>query len=887
MIEIELCGDVQIYRASPDPLHYSMHGGGIPSGVQVYAMTLSEAPVEATFDPEAFGNIWVDDMNPSYKAMLRNRGREPRKVELSLETASYDGREKTSQKQQFELHGGESVTTRFDLALRRYGWHDVVLKYGDQVHRRSLVILRRREQTPRPFDTRGFMFGIWSPGRTHYTLSPYDTFRLAGPLGIESISHNGSMLAEPEIAALPFGLKNFEVAKIGSRPRAHDVPDLAEKLRDARIAPSTVSEPVFQYLFAEPGGIGSIGALPEFYGEPPLQRTPQEEERLVDFKRMVTNFSHHFRAQYPGKKILMPWGNPLFAIPFLQDPATREAFDGVGFDTAFFDRLPEMQAHQCSLHAMMLQFNHYWYTYRKEPPLVVTVEGPCLGGVKPGALTVDQHAAHLPRAMLTLMPYGINRFFASVSGGPENCSYWGEQHYGGGAFTRVTLDPYPAYATQGTLIRHLRHMEFVKAVPTGSLSTFCYQFKDARDNSLLHILWTIRGRRPVKMSKTEAYDSMDNLISGDLVLDQLPVYVYGCDGTLELGEPDHRDAQLATDRVELGAVADLFARQTQEADAEYRNAFPGDIRRFPAAMQLERVADGLAVTLPAQPVDRGLMPFFTTLHPGEPVVIPGKAQYLTVEVTAASDWGRIVYVLRDAKDERWISVGTQDTYNNDDTPNASYFNFDGRRLVRFELPANLPWDNYREMGSTWWGAYDGDKVVDLPLAIEKIIIERRPQAIYGNRLEPTDPAPVVFGKLYAEYADEALTREAPRLAMPPPPAVAKPYNPIRELAASAILPAGAIEKVTEPEHYYDGTRGHFYFKELPDAVKYDIYLSLSPDGANAIKLGNGLKESGALVQGFLAGTDFYAFLIYYDKAEQHSRPSAPFKLRLEDKFANK
>ncbi|MCK5749235.1 MAG: hypothetical protein KAH44_23685, partial [Oricola sp.] len=241
-----------------------------------------------------------------------------------------------------------------------------------------------------------------------------------------------------------------------------------------------------------------------------------------------------------------------------------------------------------------------------------------------------------------------------------------------------------------------------------------------------------------------------------------------------------------------------------------------------------------------------------------------------------------------AKGERWISVGTKDTFNNDDTPNASFFNFDGRRLVRFELPANLPWDHFREMGSTWWGAYDGDKVVDLPLTIEKIYIERRPQAIYVTRLEPTDPAPVVLGHLYAEYASASLMQAPPpAITMPAPPTVAEPYNPLLDLATTAALPASTIEKVTEPEHYYDGTRGHFHFKEMPEAVKYDIYLSLTADGANAIKLGSALKTSGALVRGFLANTDFYAFVVYTDGAGRHSHPSPAFKLNLQDKFANK
>ena len=106
-------------------------------------------------------------------------------------------------------------------------------------------------------------------------------------------------------------------------------------------------------------------------------------------------------------------------------------------------------------------------------------------------------------------------------------------------------------------------------------------------------------------------------------------------------------------------------------------------------------------------------------------------------------------------------MGTKGTWNNDDTPNASVFNFDGKRLIRFELPSNLPWDHFREMGTTWWGASGGDQVVDLPLSLEKVFIERRGKAMYVNSLETTDPAPS-SGQLYVEYEspnDEHSGRE--------------------------------------------------------------------------------------------------------------------------------
>jgi len=203
------------------------------------------------------------------------------------------------------------------------------------------------------------------------------------------------------------------------------------------------------------------------------------------------------------------------------------------------------------------------------------------------------------------------------------------------------------------------------------------------------------------------------------------------------------------------------------------------------------------------------------------------------------------------------------------------------------LPSNLPWDHFREMGTTWWGASGGDQVVDLPLSLEKVFIERRGKAMYVNSLETTDPAPVVLGKLYAEYESPEMMKPQPDVNMPAPPVTAKMFNPIHELAETATLPPTEITGVEQPDHYYDGTRGVFRFREMPGAAYYDIYLSQSPDGTNALKLGSRLRNSGVQVNGFLPDTDFYAFAVWYDRQGKHSKPSAGFKFKLQDNFGNK
>jgi hypothetical protein len=159
--------------------------------------------------------------------------------------------------------------------------------------------------------------------------------------------------------------------------------------------------------------------------------------------------------------------------------------------------------------------------------------------------------------------------------------------------------------------------------------------------------------------------------------------------------------------------------------------------------------------------------------------------------------------------------------------------------------------------------------------------------VFAMTLEPTNAAPVILGMLYAEYASPEMMKKQPKVQMPEPPTLPQPFNPIQTLNQTATLTASEILRVEEPDHYYDGTRGVFHFREMPEAAYYDIYLSRNSDGTNALKLGNRLQKSGVVVHGFLADTDFYAFVVWYDKQSNNAKPSHGFKFNLQDNFGNK
>jgi hypothetical protein len=391
----------------------------------------------------------------------------------------------------------------------------------------------------------------------------------------------------------------------------------------------------------------------------------------------------------------------------------------------------------------------------------------------------------------------------------------------------------------------------------------------------------------------------DNAVT--FTLDQSPCYVEGlpADAKVTLGEPDHSDARPGALARKLGNPGDGSWTLTTQKEAEYEDSHPPYIYRFPSKMTGKTVeapaAEGgkaLAVHFPAPEKDRVFVPYYSVLKPAKPIPILGKASHLGLWVKAAGDWGRVVYFLRDAKGEQWVSVGTRGAWNCDDLHSWTSFNFDGWRYLRMELPANSGYDLFREAGTTWWGPYStGDGVVDLPLTLEKIAIERRTHVMYVNDPQPADRGDVLLGDLFAEYASSAdATPEAVRLAslrMPVPKEIKGLANPITALAAEGTGPAIAVERITLPTQEADGTQCFVHFPAVEGARQYDVWASPYRDGRGALKLGKAWKAPGQLVRGLRPNQNFYLFVTYTDAAGKVSKPSPPFEINLKDFFGMK
>ncbi|MHB9110454.1 MAG: COG1470 family protein [Armatimonadota bacterium] len=946
-LEVELTKQVRQYRSYPDPYLYGWHGAGLPSGVQVYAVTFHKPEVEYSVDPTAFGHVWTTPGVPEYNVTLANNTAKEKTLALITKSTSYDNSEVIPQEQSVTLKPNETKKVNVKFAVTKNGIHtlNVTLKDGAQSWTEERNFCRLAKDTRAPVWTKdqGPLFGFWAYGSGHYGPSWVDTAKVMKLAGARTSIASSADPKTPEgqflIAnkwplagnAWPIGPQwDWAGAEPLDMAKYNAFKETALKaFRDAQ-----GDNPEYVTFFPEPHISMELtaGAGPADYWGEEYKLTEQEKLGLRVFYNTSKSAAESIRAAWPNTKILIPWGDPLFAVALLRAGFPKELTDGSGLDMIGFERLPEQQLHQQSTHRLYILKNEYAKAGIPDPELYY-IEG-TFSPTEVGALTWQEQAERYHRWTLISLAYGVDRFYSGWFA--FDCGdYYGAEHYGGcGIQRRIPyLDPKPAYSHYATMTRMLERSKFDKWLPTGSNTVYCLKFmrpswtRPGQQESV-YALWSVRGTRPVTV--TLAADATINVIDGmdnaapvksaggkaTFTVGESPVYVTGAGdiAAIALGKPDHSDAVTwartrnqatwhdgpavkkppVTKELTLANFGDGTWTNVAERDEIYEtNNF--DTKRFLGKMSAKVTADAerqgkfLAVRLEKQDKERKLMPFYTVLKPKAPITIPGKACALGVWVKANSDWGRVVYSLRDAKGERWMSIGTKDQWNCDDVHSWVQFNFDGWRYLRFELPSNSEYDAYREFGSTWWGNYGGDNIVDLPLKLEKVIVERRTHVLYVNDIQPANPADVLLGELIAEYetpfdaTPQAVALNKVRMALPA--AVSLP-NPITEMANNVPAPV-TLKGVRPPDWGYDGTTALVDFTTTDDATGYNVWVAAYPDGRGAIKLPWTLTKPGGQIYWLRPAMKLYLWVTYTTKDGKVSKPSNRLEIQLVDAFANK
>lgn len=921
IVELELTKKAHLYRSYPDPFIYGWHQGGPPSAVHVYALTLGESPVSFGFEPDQFGHVWTAPREPYYKVEVLNQTGTEQKGKLTFTTRSYDGSEQTKGERTHTFPKNGFGVVAVEPTVKLYGYHDLTLTLEmagrTWTEKRSFVRLAPDTRAERWTEGKGALFGYWSYHGGHNTPKAEHIVELMTRAGARTSSMAGARNDHPLIkkhwtrvqagawevslqpwsAEEPIDPKKYEAYQ-------KQVLEAFGKYRDrlpAELRPDHV------YFFPEPHVSQRLteGNYPEYWQGEPYQYTDEEKKRLRMFMVTAKCAAEAVRKQWPELKILIPWGDALFAIPLLRAGFPKHLIDGSGIDTPGFERLPEMQLHQISVHRL--------YQLRKEyekagiaDPVLQYCEG-IFVPTEPGACSWREQMDLYHRWTLLSMAYGVKRFYSGWFA--FDCgSYYGAEHYGGcGIQRRIPYcDPKPAYAAYATMTDKLDQANFDGWLKTGSLTTYCLRFKGPKGP--VHTLWTLRGKRPVTLTLSAdgeigVTDSMNNTRKVPSKNKQVTVgtdpsviYVTGAEVvSVAVGEPDHSDARPPKDAKPVADLGDGTWSYTSQRNETYEKGTFA-VARYPGKFASAVVADPeqgkvLRSTLEKQDALHQLMPWYNVLAPKKPVVLAGAPSHLGLWVKGASDWGRVVYVLKDARGEKWTSIGYQDQYNCDDVHSWSAFNFDGWRYLRFELPGHTGYDSFRRHGTTWWRSDDGDGIVDLPLTLENVIVEQRSHLLYVNDVQPAVSAEVCLGKLFVEYDTSAdalpAAVAASRLRLARPVGVPDLPNPIVEHEKTGTGEPTVLQKVEPPLERNDGTTVFVHFQETPGAKRHFVWVSARADGRGAVNMTPNGAKSGVLLRGLRAELPFHFWVTYEDAQGKMSKPSKPLTATLKDTFKEK
>ena len=927
-LNLELTKEVKPHLAYPDPSNYSYQAGGLPSGVQLYGLTLETAPVWAVGTSDVKGGTYTAPEKPTWRVTLQNQFAAAVPVTVRLEVTDPHGKA-VALERQLTVPRGEEQIPAFPLAPATFGLHTVrtVVSAGawQQSRTGTFLFLPTFDRKATPRDS---AWGVWDWSGTHGTNpNKEENARLLRALGAinQSALDSDNRTGKPE--NLDAFRKQWGLGPTHYRLVPRQVPDWGAKEPVDPADYATYREemgkrtkaivdqhPDFQYVncFAE----NSIslrlthGIPPWAFGQPWFEYEDYEKKRIRQMLVVANAAAEGVKQHAPTVKFLFGHGAPNFPAPFFREKDWRpELFAGFGLDMPQFERMPERQPR--ATEPSLLYFLQKELRERGLADKELVHLESYFPSSHPLALGLRGQADNIVRTAVLSLALGTTKFMHTWS--LQDCSdRWGSQHYGGAGLIgrEPESHPKPSAAAFATMTRMLDTAKFRDWLPTGSRSAFCLRFQAA--DHQVYAVWTIHGTRPLALTPDSdqaqftqtdenGNESPLRLTDGRATVTLTPTVRWvvarrGAVKTALAGAPTYTDAP-GPHRL----VLEDFEKTLWTADPKPHHRYASnnwDVVREPRPMKSERVSSSernstaWRVTLTERPKNQPCAGFFGVFTPPTPILIPGQARALGIHARGASQWHRIVYELKDAKGEIWLSCGEKNAWNSDDIHSRSYLNHDGWRYLEFPLPVTSPGDNFREPGCYSWAGSD-DGIVDLPLTLTRVIIELRSDIIYANALLPVDDLSVELDDLTAVYnSPEEQTGQAAKIQLAAR-TIARPKiklsalpNPIKALADSGVGAAATIEKIYAPEVMASGDQVFVKIKPVAGAKKYTVYVSAYPDGtgAQATPAKPDKDPSLLFVRGLQPAIPLYFFASYTDPDGKESKPSPARKTVLKDEF---
>ncbi len=927
-LDFELTKPVELMRSYPDPIYYGYHAAGWPSSIRVTGITLEEAPFGFTVRAGQYGHVFERPEKPFYEVTVRNNTDRRLRGRIRLRTRSFDGEEQGGTISRIRISPRGQAVVKMDFDLRKLGWHEVFFEVEAGGSKRTLtqalVLLppdtrtwgaaRNETRFGQPDGGGPDLWAVWGP-TTHY--SP--------PLSREEQLPHANLMRRIGIRRQIVNHtphRGADNSKLRNQDGSVNQEYLDGFLKEKYAAIADYHQPL-QFYSAEwyISREAQHSAWPLYTGQGLRELTEDERGRVENHIRTFTMAGESLRRVYPHFQLGLNWGAPLGTIAYIRGGMPQHLVDWMGIDSPQFELMPEISNVNWGFGSELWQVRREMERLGWPDLPMDYCEGPFYP-TNPGALNEITQAQYLARIILLAVANGVEKF-SGVTGNQRGFSdagsHYGAEHYGCGIFHRPPLYyPKPAVASFATMTSMLNRSDVVGPVDTGVPTTLCLELKRKNEATSIFALWRIRGVQEVTLRVRGAnpvvIDSMGNSIATrtrdgriSFTISSLPVWLTGVTAIEDFQFADPRYEETPAKNVHsIPAMTEENWTFDGSSCERYENHHFGAFKTIDpdlkAGFGQGKKGQEVMITLPVQPGDRPLATRYGRLIPLEPVVIPGRADALGIWVRGNASWGRLVYQVRDARGEVWLSAGTKDDWNVDDPHAMGYVNFEGWRYVRFPLPSNHPWDMARNLEFTWWGSYDEeqgvsvpqdgtvrDGIVDLPLTLEAIFVEARNEVPVLGQMQPIPERGYALAGLVAEYATEACAGEEAvkdndvRKALPEWKGPSE--NLIARLRDEGQGEAPEIEGFEEPDHFYDGRSMHIRF-QAREGMTYNLYLSRYPDGRGAARLRADVKDN-MRITGLRPGVDMYLFLTAVDAERKESKPSAAFKLKTVDQFGLK
>jgi len=761
--DIEITKEVRLARRQPDPCRFRTRPLGLPSGVTISGLELELSPLQLRVTSEEAGHAFVAPRVPTFAVTLTNITDRAQSFRLTADAVPLNGT-KTGAGRTGTVAPHQAVTVQLPLPVRQFGYHDLTVTLADATGR---VLLRRTTSFARlPEDTRQYRaqspFGTWDFYGGHFT--PSDPEQL-GPLYVKAGLRYGM-----------FGADTATLQKYGVRYGTEPVtlgPEAAKGYAAALAKLPGYPPPAL--LFHEHGISGRhVTRVPDLFTDrPPYVMDATEQKAFDSLYKLAVEGATAMRAAYPTAHLRLGNGT----LPFKEELYRRHfpaaLFDSAGNESGSFGRLPETQppdyiGNNASLWMDRQLLDAYGY---QDKPVTQCYEI-CYPCTNPGNLDERTQADYLVRHALHSLAWGIPEIKVGLITDVGNSYYFSNWGAAGLCRQLPEMAVKPSFVAFATLTRVLDGAKFVRDVPLGSPTLYALEFA-RRDGKTVYALWTIRGTRVLSVRAgapgATLTDSQGNArvprTRGGLLavpVSPSPVYLV-CTGQAEVQQtgvpqyaekPQGKVAKLAP----LADLADWQVEPGRNPELEtYDFMHPRRLGRF--RFEPVKAFDGRrgAIRVTPQPLDYGTatMPMYVVLAHKTGIRLPGRPTEVGLQVHGNSGWGRLVFELKDASGQRWISLGAQQEgdlspwlqdwmpkamlaqyptpglgdWNTNDCYGISRINFDGWRYLSFPLPGNYPGERYPWPANSQW-RWDKDGVVHYPLTLTKVIIDLPEQVLH-------------------------------------------------------------------------------------------------------------------------------------------------------------